>query len=165
MFTGCALKSRAWRLIAQASALKGTDPLLLIGIDPASAHVFVVSRPDQPTPGLPSGNYSFVRSQEPFLRPDLHSAGHGVGRRSMMAFRPPRTCAARSVIEGRLTRCQTWSRWGTSLAPTRWSEDYDATVTGGVGLVARRGGLVEDVAGGSGQRIDQRLLVEQIIPV
>jgi hypothetical protein len=36
-----------------ASTLTGTDPLLLTGIDPASAHVFVVIRPDQPIPDLP----------------------------------------------------------------------------------------------------------------
>jgi hypothetical protein len=35
------------------STLTGTDPLLLTGIDPASAHVFVVIRPDQPIPDLP----------------------------------------------------------------------------------------------------------------
>jgi hypothetical protein len=35
------------------STLIGTDPLLLTGIDPASAHVFVVIRPDQPIPDLP----------------------------------------------------------------------------------------------------------------
>jgi hypothetical protein len=35
-----------------------------------------------------------------------------------------------------------------------WPEDYDATVTGGFALVARRGGLAEDVADGSGLRKD-----------
>ena len=50
--------------------------------------------------------------------------------------------------------CQAWSRRGASVAPARWGEDYDATVTGGVGLVVRRGVLAEDVAGGSGLRKD-----------
>ena len=36
----------------------------------------------------------------------------------------------------------------------RRSEDYDATVIGGFALVARRGELAEDVAGGSGLRKD-----------
>jgi hypothetical protein len=41
----------------QTSTLTGTDPLLLIRIDPASAHGFVVSRADQPIPDLRSGNF------------------------------------------------------------------------------------------------------------
>jgi hypothetical protein len=98
---------------ARASTLTGTDPLLLIRIDPSSAHGFGVSWADQPIPDRPSGNYSFVRLQEPFLRPDLGSARHGLSRRSMMAARPPRTCAAHSVIEGRLRPCQAWIGWGS----------------------------------------------------
>ena len=43
---------------------------------------------------------------------------------------------------------------GASIAPAAMAEDYDATVTGGVGLVARRGGLAEDATGGSGLRND-----------
>jgi hypothetical protein len=87
------------RLIAvPASTLTRTDPLLLTESDPAIAHGLVVSWPAQPTAGMPPGNYSFVRSQGPFLRPDLGSAGHGIRRRSMMilvansgasAIRPP----------------------------------------------------------------------------
>ena len=73
----------------------------------------------------------------------------------MMAARPPRTCAAHSVIEGRLMACQAWSRWGAaSIAPAVMAGGYDATVTGGFALVARRGELAEDVAGGSGLRKD-----------
>src|SRR5208282_1239649 len=34
-----------------ASALTGTDPLLLMETDPASAHEFVISWPDRPIPG------------------------------------------------------------------------------------------------------------------
>ncbi len=41
-----------------------------------------------------------------------------------------------------------------SIAPARWPEDYDATVTGGFAFVARRGGLAADVAAGSGLRKD-----------
>ena len=40
-------------VIIDASPLTGTDPLLLIASDPASAHRFVVSRPNDLILGLP----------------------------------------------------------------------------------------------------------------
>src|SRR3984957_19200326 len=45
---------------AQPSALTGTDPPSLMKVDPASAHGFVLRRPDQPIPGIHGGKYSFV---------------------------------------------------------------------------------------------------------
>jgi hypothetical protein len=84
---GEAIRSIAHRSVraeSQASTLARADPLLLTESDPASAHGLVVSWPAQRITGMLSGNYSFVRSQGPFLRPDLGSAGHGVRRRSMM---------------------------------------------------------------------------------
>ncbi len=43
---------------------------------------------------------------------------------------------------------------GASIAPVRWPQDYDATVTGGFALVARRGEFAADVTAGSGLRKD-----------
>ena len=40
-------------------ALTGTDPGLLIEMDPASAHEFVVGWPDQPVAGVVGGKFSF----------------------------------------------------------------------------------------------------------
>ncbi len=43
---------------------------------------------------------------------------------------------------------------GTFAAPARWPADYDATVTGGFALVARRGEFAAAVTAGSGLRKD-----------
>src|ERR1700688_2974400 len=51
---------QVWR----PSTLTETDPLLLMEIDPASAHEVLVYWLDPAIPGLPSGNYSFVRLQD-----------------------------------------------------------------------------------------------------
>ena len=42
------------------SALTETDPLLLMGMDPASAHEFVVRWPDRSVAGVVGGKFSFV---------------------------------------------------------------------------------------------------------
>ena len=47
-----------------------------------------------------------------------------------------------------------WDQEGSFVVPARWPADYDATVTGGVYLAARRGGLAADGAGVSGLRND-----------
>ena len=62
-------------------------------------------------------------------------------------------CAARGVNEGRDVMSGS-EQVGACVARGDGPEDYDATVTGGVGLVARRVGLAGGVAGGSGLRSD-----------
>ena len=62
---------------------------------------------------------------------------------------------ARSVIEGRLTSMSGLEQVGDRRRRVgRWLEDYGAPATGGVALVARRGGLAGDAPGGSGLRKD-----------
>ena len=45
---------------ANVPALTGTDPLLLMERDPASAHEFVVRWPDQPVASVVGGKFSFA---------------------------------------------------------------------------------------------------------
>nr|WP_294560213.1 hypothetical protein [uncultured Rhodopila sp.] len=71
-----------------ASALSGTDPDVLMKVDPLSAHVFAAISPDQPIFNLPQGNDCFVGLPGPFLRPDSPSAGrtavnNGEGHRAL----------------------------------------------------------------------------------
>ena len=70
------------------SALSGTDPDVLMKVDPLSAHVFAAISPDQPIFNLPEGNDCFVGLPGPFLRPDSPSAGrtavnNGEGHRAL----------------------------------------------------------------------------------
>ena len=97
------------------------------------------------TPAFPGAP---VSSSRPAFRETWPQPAVNDGRR------PPRACAARSVIEGRPRPRHARSGGGPSPRAVRWFALYGATVFSEPPLFARRGELADDAAGGSGLRND-----------